>query len=149
MRRYSIGNATAAASDAGESVTALWNPSSTISVFVTNVEIVVTTAVTGGTRIDLERLTAIGTAGATTTPDADSDYKGQGAPPSGATHRKANWSADTTKATPPLLSAHIGNPVGSSVNWWFPVPIEVPPGTGLGVSAVAALNAHSYWTWEE
>jgi hypothetical protein len=151
---YCVGgdNGTSNITTAGECFAGFWNPSGTVRLHVTQVQLLHT----GGTasnvmRFYLARTTARGTPNATVTPDADNAYERLAAPPSGAVLDLGNFSVEPTEVTPYIFRAYPGQGQGAGAMWTLKAPLHVPPGTGLGlfVTDTVTLRAAVTFEWWE
>ena len=149
MARFSVANATGIANDANEPIGALWNVG-TVAVALAVYQIDVSHLNTSGSNIQIFRISTRGTAGGSFTPDLDNHYGRRAGPASGAILDRGNYTVAPTQETPQMLSAQLGAAAGSNNEWWLPVPIMVPAGTGLAIySTTAYTTAHIRFTWEE
>lgn len=147
-RQFEIGsgaNATDAAAD--NCVAAIWNPSSTRSMWATGLWWERRSAApTADPQVKLVRTSTIGTPGLVTTLDLDSDYEREISPATVAEYGRANYSAEPTIQGPPLAKfpQQASNPANQGVYWIFPGRgIRIRPGTGLALvtgAAVATTN---------
>lgn len=156
MRKdYSIsvapGNTTATAD---HTISEIFNNSTSIPIWVTQVHVVKLTAV-GINVLRLRRSTAKGTPGSTITPTIVNDHDRDIAPPSGVTIELAAFSVQPTLEALSLGPSWIlPAAVGSGVMWVFAGEgIQVPPTTGLCVTQENAIasdvgSKHNYF-WSE
>jgi hypothetical protein len=150
VARFSVCVQSASSADANEPSHVLWNPHGSMALRVYKAEANAAAAVSGGVTVRLARVTALGTSGASTSPDADNHFGRRATPVSGALLHRGNWTANATENTPPLLVAYLGAVAASCVEWWFPSPIIVPAGTGLGIFVSAAVTGNTAsFEWEE
>lgn len=152
MNRYAVaGRPAATAATANHVAAQLWNPATTISIYVYEIH----WAQSGATVSlpVLQRSSARGnTPSATETPDADSDFEGGAAPPSGTVLELATFSTQPTLATPILLRWGTAAVAGPGWMWIFPKPIRVRPGTGLCIAtptATVLAAGDVTFVWEE
>ena len=139
MNRYSAsGRSLATAATANHCAAQLWNPSTTVSIFVHEIHFVQTAAVVSN--LVVQRSSARGAAPtATVTPDIDNDYEHGLAPPSGAVLELATFGTQPTLATPPLLAWNLPAAIGSGLMWVFSRPIRVKPGAGICIATPVAV----------
>lgn len=149
MAVFSVGSQAALGCDAGEACVNLWNPAANTAIRVRQIEVVHQAALTNGIR--LSRTSTIGTTGTSITPDADNHFGRRAAPQSACVMYLGNFSVNPTEETPSLFSAQLGaGASGGMVGWWFPEPIVVPAGSGLGIYSVGAGTSFGhFWEWEE
>jgi hypothetical protein len=151
--RYSVGgDGAATAATADQSGAHLWNPHATKSIYIREVHCFSTAATAQAPA--LVRTTSAGTTpGTTVTPDADNAWDRRAVPPSGCILYLATFATYPTVATPYLARTHLPAAIGAAVMWSFlDEPIEVPAGTGLGVTTpiATALQANRYsFVWDE
>lgn len=136
----------------GTPIATLWNPSTTLSLWVTQV---FAYGVSGHGNLvpTLKRQTTRGTPGSTVTPDADNDQQGEQAPPSGALLDLPAWSVAPTRDASELVRFQSfiapGQPGSGNEEWFDRGPgIEVQPLTGLcldGGGGSAVLDAIFGW----
>jgi hypothetical protein len=111
----------------------LWNPHSTITLFVKEIHWFKTVATVDNASV--QRSTAKGTAGSTVTPTIASSFSRGVDRPSGATLELATFSAQPTLEGVPLLRANFPAAIASGAMWSFRnQPIEIPPGAGLCIA---------------
>jgi hypothetical protein len=135
--RYYVAGRTAATAATADNVGAeLWNPHGTKSMYVNEVWWFQTTAAVGNQ--GLVRSSAKGTSTLTVTPDADNATDRRAVPPSGGT-LELTFSAQPTLATPYLARANTAAAIGAGFIWVFPMPIEIPAGTGLCIATPLAV----------
>lgn len=159
LRPYSVRGFTAATGTSDpEAIAQLWNPSSARRLLVLEVSLYAAGAPPGvqaRNSLSLQRTSARGTPGSTVTPDADSDWAGELAPPSGALLDLAAFTVQPTLAAPELdglVLAAAGTSGTPSSGMGFalvrPEGIWVPPGTGLLLNGVLIAGAVSWPTSE-
>jgi hypothetical protein len=151
-KEYSIGLApgtTAATAD--HAILQIWNPSSTVTIQVTQIHLVKITA-TGLNVVQIRRSSARGTAGSTVTPTIVNDADRDLAPPSGVLMDLAAFSAQPTLEALMLASWAIPASIGSGVMLVAPGEgWDVKPGAGLVLAQVNAVasdvggRANVYW----
>lgn len=132
MRAYSAGGRTAAtAATANHAGAALWNASTTKSIFVTVISWSKTVATADN--LGLVRITTRGTAGSTVTPVAQNDADFDQAPPSGALLDLAAYTVQPTisSATAYQFRWNLPATVGCGFILALPDVIEIPAGGGL------------------
>jgi hypothetical protein len=147
---YVAGRSAATAATANHCGANLWNPHGTKSLYVSEVWWFQTTAAVGNQ--GLVRTSTIGTPGSTITPDADNATDRRAVPPSACTLGLGTFSVQPTLQTPYLAQGNTAAAIGAGFIWVFPMPIEVPAGTGLAIATpVAVVLAASDVTfrWEE
>ena len=103
--------------------------------------------------VGVRRSTARGaTPASTVTPDADNAVDGRAAPVSGALLDLGAFGTQPTVIVNMRLYRG-GGPtnVGQALGLFFPIPIGVPPSTGLCIttSSAAILNLDTTFVWEE
>lgn len=152
MQHYSVsGRSLATAATANHCAAQLWNPSTTIPIFVTEVHFVQTIATVSN--LVIQRSSARGaTPTATVTPDIDNDYDHGLAPPSASVLELATFSTQPTLATPPLKAWYLPAAIGSGLMWVFPHPIKVKPGAGLCIAtpvSVVLQPGDVVFDWDE
>jgi hypothetical protein len=133
----------------------LWNPSTTVPIWVRELHVVVTTA--AAANIGLQRSTARGaTPGSTVTPDIDSDIENALSPPSASVLELATFGTQPTLATPAFENWYLPAVAGGGVMFVFGErgrgAVKVKPGNGLCVyTTQAAIFPASDVTfvWEE
>lgn len=150
--RYSVaGRAPNTAATANHCAAQLWNPSTTISIYVHEIHVAQTTATVSNLMVS--RSTARGATPATTvTPDIDSNYEGVLAPASAAVLELALFSTQPTLAVPPRLQWNLPAAIGSGLMWVFAEPWRVLPTNGICVATPVAviLQAADYtFVWTE
>jgi hypothetical protein len=130
----------------------LWNPSSAVHLFVTQVHAVKITA-TGLNILVLRRSSARGTAGSTITPTAINDHGHRLAPPSGALLDLAAFSVQPTLDALNLFNWALPAAIGSGVIWTFAEPIRVQAGDGLvltqGNAVASDVGGRVTFSWME
>lgn len=152
---YRVGGRTVATAATISTVAAqLWNPSSTVPLWVREVHIASTTA--GVSNIAMQRSTARGTAGSTVTPDIDNDVEKALAAPSVAVLELATFSAQPTLAAPDMERWNLPAVVGAGAMFVFGARSQgapkVPPGNGFCIYtpvAVALPASDVTFVWEE
>jgi hypothetical protein len=148
MARYGVGSVSSSGADAGEAFATLWNPHGSIALRVVKVTAVLNVAT--ATVFGLIRATAQGTPANTATPDTDSHFGRRADPVSGAVANRGNYTVNPTFSGGYLARIPWASTGNQAIEWWFPVPIIVPGGTGLSlVSTIAVGNTHAAWEWEE
>lgn len=153
MIRYSVGGRTAAtAATADQSGAALWNASTTKTIYCKEAHWFKSAATADNEQ--LIRTTNRGTTpGSTATPDIDSDYNRAVAPVSGAVLDMAAWATYPTVAGPPLARTNLPAAVGAGVIWVFGGDgIAIPQSTGLAIGTPVAtiLQAgDATFVWDE
>jgi hypothetical protein len=155
MRRdYSISVAPGTtAATAEHAISSIWNPSSSIPIWVQQIHVVKITAL-GMNVLQVRRATARGTPGSTITPTIVNDQDRDLAPPSGVLIDLAAFSVQPTLEALLLAGWALPAAIGSGVMWVFPHPgIQVPPGSGLVVAQVNAVasdvGARHTFFWKE
>jgi hypothetical protein len=136
------GRSAATAATANHCAGQLWNPSTTVPLWVREIHVVVTTA--GAANIGLQRTTARGATPTTTvTPDIDSDIENALAPPSTAVLELATFTTQPTLATPSFQNWYLPAVAGAGVMFVFGErgrgAIKVKPGNGLAVYTTQAI----------
>ena len=135
---YIAGGRTAATlATLDHAVAVLWNPSTTRSLGVIQLEFSVTTA--GVANAVIQRTTARGTAGSTVTADIDNAFSRVAAPPSGALFDLAAFSVQPTLDASELARWATAAVIGAGRIWTWPEPITVPAGAGLGLLTATAV----------
>lgn len=133
MPRYSVSDRNQGAVTNNNRIGALWNPSSTIPVWLELI-VFITSDTSRTQAYNLRRVTARGTPGSTTTPDVDNDVDLQVAPPSGLVLDLPPYSVLPTEDASILeqIRGYDTAPEnGSGVIIELDPPIKIPPGTGL------------------
>jgi hypothetical protein len=150
---YSVGGRGAGSIATGDPQALLWNPHSTVRLYVVDFSWAFTG--TAAEALLFQRATARGTPITTTTPDIDNAWERDKAPPSGAL-LDLDWSTIPTTDASILwrFSVGAGQAGGgtSAVDRLFGWPgIVVPPGTGLQLSSAASGVAagNITYTWYE
>jgi len=144
---YAVAGRGAATATSGDAIAQLWNPSGGEAISVWSY----TAYNVSGVNIlgELVRTTARGTAGSTTTPDLDNHFGQRATPSSAPVLDLSNFSTEPTAASPRLIRNN-GNPAaGSPLGWDLPVPITVPPNSGLAhlITSNLTVNADSTFVW--
>jgi hypothetical protein len=121
------------ATDAGEAIGNLWNPSASLAIRVTDVTVSFGGTQTTAYTIRLSRTSTKGTAASTRNTDESNHYGLRAGPASVTTLECGNFTVNPTEVTPELMRAFVPTPIGTHVEWWFPEPIIVTPGSGLAV----------------
>lgn len=151
MRSFSVGGRTVAtAATVNHAGAQLWNPSTTKSIFVTQIA----WAKTVGTvdNLGLVRSTARGTAGSTVTPTAQNDIDFDTAP--GALLDLAAFTVQPTlsSATAYMFRWNLPATIGAGFVLPLPRPIEIPTVSGLVLLTPPAVILQpgdvSFW-WDE
>jgi hypothetical protein len=128
----------------------LWNPHASIAIRVTDVAVAFGTTQAAAHTIRLSRTSTIGTPASTRNPDESSHFGLRHSPASGTTMGQGNFTVNPTEVTPEFARAAVPTPSGTAVEWWFPVPIIVTPGSGLAVFSNGAVAGGAIWfRWEE
>jgi hypothetical protein len=155
MDQYTVsgicGAATAATVDLA--ICNLWNPSTTLPIYVNQVHYVKFTA-TGINVPRLSHTTTIGTPATTVTPTITNEHDTSLAPPSTVALGLGLYSVEPTKVS--ALREHswiVPAAVGSGVMWVFEKPLMVKAGTGLcicsGTAVASDVGAVVAFTWME
>lgn len=149
---YRVGGVTAAsAATAAHGVAVLWNPSSAVEMWLTELHLVNTTAASAQLR--LARTTTRGTPGSTVTPDIDNEYARGAAPPSGGLLDLATYSVQPTVDASVLDQWFTAATIGAGKVWSFGAKgILVPPAAGVGLvnqAAVATPALDVVFAWHE
>ena len=141
---YSIaGRAAATAATNHHAIATLWNPSGGTAITVYTVGYSMTTG--SGGLASIFRASARGTPGSTVTPDLDNDY-GRKAAPSGAVLDLAAYTVQPTFDTNEIIQLNAENQIGGGAVIQLPVPIVVPPGTGLNIQQTnSSSNVCDVW----
>lgn len=136
MARYAAGIVTADSIAAVDAVGAeLWNPHSTISLYVAQVSYFTAQATNAHSAV-LLRSTAKGTFATTVTPDIDNHFDRRFAPISGAL-LYTSFSVEPTIQLPHIRQTGCAYAThGSGFSWEFEDGLEVPAGTGLCIAAI-------------
>lgn len=141
MPRYAVaGRAAATAATADNVGAALWNPAAAKGLKVVEVHWFKITATADN--LGIVRISTRGTQTLTVTPDADNDYERLVVPATGAL-LDLTYSAQPTLQTPYLKRINLPAAVGAGVMWVFPIPIDVPFGTGLAIATPTAVVLQS------
>lgn len=148
---YRVGGRSAAtAATANHAYGALWNPSTTKSIYVYEIHLVKTIGTADNHA--LVRITARGTPGSTVTPDADNHDAGQVVPQSGALLDLAAYSVQPTLASPNLHTFNLPAVVGAGLIWTFPNGLRIPNAGGLAIitpQAVVGQPSDITFVWSE
>lgn len=153
FRPFSVaGRSAATTATANHCGGALWNPSATKSIFVTQLSGSKTVATVDN--IGLVRISARGTAGSTVTPVAQNDYSFDAVPPSGALLDLGAYTAQPTIVAAGAYIWKWNTPaaIGSGFILPFPKPLEIPAGAGLAIVTPPAVILQPYdytFWWEE
>lgn len=153
MRGFSVGGRTVlTAATANHAGATLWNPSTSKSLYVTQLSWAKTAAVADN--IGIVRSTARGTAGSSVATAQQNDFDFDAAPPSGAVLDLAVYPVQPTlaSATAYMIRWNLPAAIGSGVIMPFPDQIEIPAGTGLTIvtpPAVALQAADVTFWWRE
>ena len=161
-RTFSISHAAehAVVNTAGNVLTTLWNPSSTLSLYVLFIQYDRLSQGTVDSENGLALVTTQGTPTVTITPDADNDWGGVAAPASGAVLNHS-YSAEPTKATPRIAGNYFeASPTpGYSWQWGFADiyredrrGFRVPPGKGLAIYRInggGSMQGYANYVWAE
>lgn len=137
------------AATAGHNIGHLWNPSGGQAISVTGFQFY--NSVGTGSVARINRTTVRGTAGSTVTPDVDNSFDRRDVSPSVPLLDLGPNSVQPTITTQPLFMTHYGAFAGGSHIEEFPVPVVVPPGTGLVfcTDAATATGGDVTWIWED
>jgi hypothetical protein len=153
---YRVGGRSAAtAATANHCAAQLWNPSTTVPLWIREIHVASTTA--GVSNLAVNRSTARGATPATTvTPDIDNDVEKALAAPSVAVLELALFTTQPTIAAPDMERWNLPAVIGAGVMWIFggrgDGAIKVGPGLGICVNTpVAVILPASDFTfvWEE
>lgn len=130
----------ATAATISHAILSIWNPSSTRTIQLTGISCVVPAAPAAGAGFEARRATARGTAGSTITPTAEHHNRRDAAPDSAFVVDLAAFTVQPTLATGALGLHWVFAAVAAS-GLILPLarPIEIPPGTGLVMTNVAAV----------
>ena len=150
--RYGVGGRSAAtAATANHAAVGLWNPSSTVRLYVVQIHCSKTVATVDNHQ--LRRISARGTAGSTVTPAAADSFDARVAPPSGALLDLAAYSAQPTLISGSMMRTHLPAAIGAGYMWVFEGnPLVVPPGEGIAIVtpvAVVLQPSDFSFIWEE
>ena len=153
MTRYAI-TANQLGGEANEAAAHLWNPSSTISLYLVRTDIMVSETTGGFSRQYLVRTTTQGTTpGSTVTPDADNAFDRRAAPPSGALVYTGNFNTTPVASAQSIATFTSDRRYGELKVWTFPGRgIRIPPGQGIGWFALGGLSStlrQFGFTWDE
>jgi len=153
MAAYSVRGFTGAtAATADHTIAALWNPDSVKRLCLLEHGCFKAGAGTANDSVYITRITTKGTPASDVTPDADNAWLGDDTPGSGALLSIGAYSAQPTKASPPLFGWVASAAAGSGYIWPTPRGIWVPPGTGIAIvqrAATAWPTSEVYFVWEE
>lgn len=153
MNRYAAtAMTTATAATAENAISTLWNPSTTESIWVTQIHLFKQGGAGAVSDVAyVRRVSARGTQSTTFAPGIEHDFQHALAPPSAATIDMA-WSVQPTYAGTAqhgLVGADIPNAQGSGFMWVFDEPVAIKSATGLGiVTGQAAAFPVSIVTWQ-
>lgn len=137
---YSVrGRSAATAATAGHAVFQVWNPHTTQTIKLVQLAIFKTGAGTAADSIRFQRSTARGVAGSTVTPDIDNHSIRGIAPPSGFLLDLAAFTTQPTLDASELVLGWTAAALAAS-GIIYPIPggVEIPPGTGIVCTQVAA-----------
>lgn len=132
------GRSAATAATANHAVAAIWNPSSSLRIRVTELSFVAQGAApTAGNSLQVRRITARGTAGSTLTPTIANDTDRIVAPVSGVVVDLAAYTVQPTLDTGVAMwQWNLAAVIGSGVV--LPFEVTIPPGAGLAIAQIAA-----------
>jgi hypothetical protein len=133
------GRTAATAAPADAAACALWNPHATLAIVVYEISLFATTAPAAGSTAVIKRITARGTQTTTVTPSIENDTQRGAAPSSGAVLDLAYSAQPTKAADPSMWGTILAAVIGSGFQQPFPEGIRVPAGTGLAITAGAAV----------
>lgn len=148
---YRVGGITAAnVATASHGVATLWNPSTSVEMWLKELHFVNTTAASALVR--LARITGRGTPGSTVTPDIDNEYARAGTPPSGALLDLAAYTVQPTVDASALDQWTTPATIGAGKVWSFGSKgLLVPPGAGVGLvnqgtTSTPVMNVTCAWS---
>lgn len=153
MHGFSIGGRTAATAATANNVgAALWNPSTSRSLWVTQIGWSKTAATAD--QVGLVRISARGTAGSSITSGIQSDAEGAVAPRSGAVLDLAVFTVQPTPVSATVYTFRWSLPATVGSGFLLPLPDvwEVPAGSGIAIltpSAVILQPADVSFFWRE
>lgn len=150
--QYVVGGRTnATAATANHVAAQLWNPSTTMPIYVKQIWCVTTAATAAN--IGINRSTARGaTPTATVTPDIDNDIENYVAPTSASVLELATFGTQPTLATPAMHRWNIAGVVGAGMIFAFDPYVKVGPGNGICLyTPIAAVfpACDVTFIWEE
>lgn len=144
MQDYASGGRTNAATDAAANaiVAQLWNPSSTVPLYVREIS-VFKTAAGGNESLAVVRTSARGaTPGSTITPGIAQHKDRVQAPASAAVIETSNMATEATIDGQQLAKrAILAGLVGAGIVWTFVTPITVRPGAGIAIAQLTTALA--------
>lgn len=153
--RYCVGGRIGATGGAGEVIAQLWNPHASLPLRVAYVAFAGSGGASPADAL-VQRTTARGTPGSTTTPDADAAANRRASPPSGALLDLSDFTVNATVDASVLRRWTSSGVVAAGFDAWHHDGdrfggIIVPAGTGLALVATAAWTAAgdaTFW-WDE